>query len=75
MTGSERPARHSPVMDAAAAIGSIGLSLNSRNENRGAMKAVAVMGLLACLIASCSALPTAGPTASDIRKQEFTDSP
>jgi len=34
------------------------------------MKAVAVMGLLACVIAGCSALPTAGPTASDIRRQE-----
>src|SRR5579864_2563101 len=74
MTGSERPVRHSPVMNAAAAIRSIGSSLNSRNQNRGAMKAVAVMGLLACVIAGCSALPTAGPTASDIRKQEFNDS-
>lgn len=74
MTGLERPVRHSPVRDAAAAVGSIGSSFNSRNENRGAMKAVAVMGLLACVIAGCSALPTAGPTASDIRKQEFRDS-
>jgi polysaccharide biosynthesis/export protein len=38
------------------------------------MKAVAVVGLLACVIAGCSALPTAGPTASDIRKQEVRDS-
>src|SRR5213080_2393723 len=37
------------------------------------MKAVAVMGLLACVIAGCSALPTAGPTASDIRRQEVRD--
>ena len=37
------------------------------------MKAVAVMGLLACVLAGCSALPTAGPTARDIRKQEVTD--
>ena len=34
------------------------------------MKAVAVMGLLACVIAGCSSLPTAGPTVSDVRKQE-----
>jgi len=34
------------------------------------MKTVAVMGLLACVIAGCSALPTAGPTAGDIRRQE-----
>ena len=34
------------------------------------MKAVAVMGLLACVIAGCSALPTAGPTVSDVRRQE-----
>jgi polysaccharide export outer membrane protein len=38
------------------------------------MKTVAVMGLLGCVIAGCSALPTAGPTASDIRKQEVRDS-
>jgi polysaccharide export outer membrane protein len=37
------------------------------------MKAAAVMGLLACVIAGCSALPTAGPTASDIRGQEVKD--
>ena len=37
------------------------------------MKAVAVMGLLACVIAGCSALPTAGPTASDVRRQEVKD--
>ena len=35
------------------------------------MKTVAVMGVLACVIAGCSALPTAGPTVSDVRKQEF----
>jgi polysaccharide export outer membrane protein len=35
------------------------------------MKAVAVIGSLAVLVAGCSALPTAGPTASDVRKQEI----
>jgi polysaccharide biosynthesis/export protein len=34
------------------------------------MKAVAVLGLLAGLAAGCSALPTAGPTVSDVRHQE-----
>lgn len=34
------------------------------------MKAVAVMGLLASLVAGCAALPTAGPTASDVIHQE-----
>ncbi len=34
------------------------------------MKAVAVMSLLASLVAGCSALPTAGPTASEVRGQE-----
>jgi polysaccharide biosynthesis/export protein len=34
------------------------------------MKAAAVMGLLACLVAGCSALPTAGPTARDVAHQE-----
>jgi len=33
------------------------------------MKAVAVLGFLACITTGCSALPTAGPTASDIRGQ------
>ena len=37
------------------------------------MKAVAVMGLIACVIAGCSALPTAGPTARDVRGQEVRD--
>ncbi len=37
------------------------------------MKAVAVMGLLACLMAGCSALPTAGPTARDVAHQEVKD--
>src|SRR6266852_6727162 len=37
------------------------------------MKAVAVMGVLACVIAGCSALPTAGPTASDVKRQEVRD--
>src|SRR5216684_6637570 len=73
MTGPQRPVRHSPVANAAAAIGPDGSSSNSRNQNRGAMKAVAVMGLLACVLAGCSALPTAGPTASDVRRQEVKD--
>ena len=34
------------------------------------MKAVAVMSLLVSLVAGCSALPTAGPTASEVRGQE-----
>jgi polysaccharide export outer membrane protein len=34
------------------------------------MKAVAVLGFFACVMAGCSALPTAGPTASDLRDQE-----
>src|ERR1700688_1056320 len=66
--------RHSPLTNAAAAIRPDGSSANSRNQSRGAMKAVAVMGLLACVAAGCSALPTAGPTASDIRRQEVKDS-
>jgi polysaccharide biosynthesis/export protein len=37
------------------------------------MKAVGVVGLLACLVAGCSALPHAGPTARDVRGQEFED--
>jgi polysaccharide export outer membrane protein len=37
------------------------------------MKAVAVMGFFACVMAGCSALPTAGPTASDLRDQEVKD--
>ncbi len=35
------------------------------------MKAVGVFGLLACLVAGCSALPTAGPTVRDVEGQEF----
>src|SRR6266851_1354847 len=50
-----------------------GSSSNSRNQSRGAMKAVAVMGLIACVMAGCSALPTAGPTARDVRGQEVKD--
>jgi len=34
------------------------------------MKAAAVMGLLACVMAGCSALPTAGPSARDVAHQE-----
>jgi polysaccharide export outer membrane protein len=37
------------------------------------MKAVAVMGLLALIAAGCSSLPTAGPTAGDVRRQEVRD--
>jgi len=37
------------------------------------MKAVAVMGFLACAMAGCSSLPTAGPTAHDLRGQEVKD--
>lgn len=47
-----------------------GVGVNLAQQSRGAMKAVAVVGLLACLGAGCSALPTAGPTVSDIKKQE-----
>src|ERR1043166_1216416 len=50
-----------------------GASSNSRNQCRGAMKAVAVMGFLACVMAGCSALPTAGPTAHDLKGQEVKD--
>ena len=34
------------------------------------MKVVAVFGLLACLLAGCSALPTSGPTLRDVKQQE-----
>jgi len=38
------------------------------------MKAVAVIGVLAgVIVAGCSALPTAGPTASDVKSQEVKD--
>jgi polysaccharide biosynthesis/export protein len=37
------------------------------------MKAVAIVGLLACFAAGCSALPHAGPTVRDIKGQEFED--
>src|SRR5438067_8323504 len=37
------------------------------------MKLVAVISLLACVVAGCSALPTSGPTASDVRSQEVRD--
>src|SRR5713101_5752657 len=73
MIGVRQPVRHSSVTNAAAAIRPVGSSSNSRNQSRGAMKAVAVMGLLACVIAGCSALPTAGPTASDVKRQEVKD--
>jgi polysaccharide export outer membrane protein len=35
------------------------------------VKAVAIVGLLACLVAGCSALPTAGPTVKEVERQEF----
>ena len=38
------------------------------------MKALAAVGVLACVIVTgCSALPTAGPTASDVKGQEVKD--
>ncbi|HEX2150610.1 MAG TPA: polysaccharide biosynthesis/export family protein [Stellaceae bacterium] len=37
------------------------------------MKAVAIVGLLACLAAGCAALPTAGPTVKEVKRQEFAD--
>jgi polysaccharide biosynthesis/export protein len=37
------------------------------------MKAAGAVGLLICLATGCSALPTAGPTASDIEHQETKD--
>jgi len=37
------------------------------------MKAAAVTCLLACLVAACSALPTSGPTVSDVEHQEVRD--
>jgi polysaccharide export outer membrane protein len=37
------------------------------------MRAVAIVGLLACLAAGCSALPTSGPTVKEVRRQEFAD--
>src|SRR5439155_18363642 len=49
------------------------VNLKLAQPESGAMKAVAVMGLLACVIAGCSALPTAGPTASDVKRQEVKD--
>jgi polysaccharide biosynthesis/export protein len=33
------------------------------------MKAVCAIGLLACLVAGCSSLPTAGPTLRDVKQQ------
>src|SRR5436853_3526472 len=38
------------------------------------MRAIAVIGVLAgMIVAGCSALPTAGPTASDVKHQEVKD--
>ncbi len=38
------------------------------------MKVVAVIGVLAgVIVAGCSALPTAGPTVSDVKSQEIKD--
>jgi polysaccharide biosynthesis/export protein len=61
------------MTNAGAATGLEWSSANSRNTSRGAMKAVAVTVLLACMMAGCSALPTAGPTASDVKGQEVQD--
>src|SRR5947209_8156695 len=47
------------------------LSSHPTMQNRGMMKPTAVVGLLGLLLAACSALPTAGPTASDVKGQEF----
>ena len=39
------------------------------------MRAIAVIGMLAgMMVAGCSSLPTAGPTASDVKHQEIKDS-
>lgn len=57
-------------MNTAAADGSGRWSI-SHNKSRGAMRSVAVICLLASLLAGCSSLPTAGPTASDVREQEM----
>src|SRR3954451_1859984 len=39
------------------------------------MRAIAVIGVLAdMMVAGCSSLPTAGPTASDVKHQEIKDS-
>src|SRR5437762_324524 len=73
MTGRRRSPRHTHVRMPPAAIGPRGTSSNSRNQSRGAMKAVAVLGFLACVMTGCSALPTAGPTAHDLRGQEVKD--
>ena len=35
------------------------------------MKAVGIVGLLACLAAGCAALPTSGPTLKEVKRQEF----
>src|SRR5438477_10947414 len=38
------------------------------------MRAIAVIGVLAgMIVAGCSSLPTAGPTASDVKHQEIKD--
>jgi polysaccharide export outer membrane protein len=46
-----------------------GTPVSSRNKSE-AMKAIALLCLLAALLAGCSELPTAGPTASDLKEQE-----
>lgn len=61
------------MTNAHAAVGRNGPSATSRNQGWEAMKAVAIIGLLACLMAGCSALPTAGPTARDVQHQEVRD--
>ena len=57
----------------APGFGGCGRGIAFAGENRGAMKAVAIVGLLACLAAGCSALPTAGPTVKEVKQQEFQD--
>ena len=47
------------------------VGVNLAQPESGVMKAVAVVALLACLVAGCAALPTAGPTASDVKSQEI----
>src|SRR5271170_3788865 len=74
MTDPRRSVRRLSVANAAAATGPDGLSLNAPNQSRGSMKAVAVLGLLASLLGGCWALPTAGPTAGDVRGQEVENS-
>src|SRR3954447_4853936 len=67
------PRRRAPRGRLASGLGGQQSGVAFAEENRGAMKAVAIVGLLACLAAGCSALPTAGPTVKEIRQQEIAD--